>query len=129
LRLLLDTHTAIWALAASRTLPERIRDLIGNKENQIFVSVVSLWEIGIKFSLYGRYRMPMTSREAVGHFHNAGYAMLDVNVEHALAVETIRLPRGDPFDRLILAQALSEPMFLVTKDRQLAGYNDTVVSW
>lgn len=129
MRLLLDTHTAIWALAASKTLPERIRDLIGSEENQVFVSVVSLWEIGIKFSLHGRDRMPISSREAVGHFHSAGYNMLDVSTQHAVAVETIRLPRGDPFDRLILAQALSEPMILVTKDRQLAGYNNTVVSW
>jgi PIN domain nuclease of toxin-antitoxin system len=129
LRLLLDTHTAIWALAAAKTLPERIRDLIGNEENQVFVSVVSLWEIGIKFSLHGRDRIPLSSREAIGHFRSAGYSMLEVGVEHALAVEHIRLPRGDPFDRLILAQALSEPMILVTKDRQLAGYSDTVVSW
>ena len=129
MRLLLDTHAAIWALAQARTIPQRIRDLIGNEENQVFVSVVSLWEIGIKFSLHGRARMPISSEEAFGHFRNAGYTILDVRAEHALAVEAIRLPRGDPFDRLILAQALSEPMVLVTKDRQLAGYNEMVVSW
>ena len=129
MRLLLDTHVAIWALAAAKRLPERIRDLIGNEEHQVFVSVVSLWEIGIKFSLHGRDRMPVSSREAFGHFHSAGYTMLEVRAEHALAAEAIRLPRGDPFDRLILAQTLSEPMILVTKDRQLAGYNDTIISW
>ena len=111
------------------TIPQRIRDIIENDENEVFVSVVSLWEIGIKFSLHGRDRMPISAAEAFGHFRDAGYAMLDVRAEHALAVEAIRLPRGDPFDRLILAQALSEPMVLVTKDRQLAGYNETIVSW
>jgi len=129
LRLLLDTHAAIWALASSDTIPGRVRDIIGNEDNEVYVSVVSLWEIAIKFSLHGRSRMPLSSSEALEGFRAAGYTILDVRAEHALAAEPIRLPHGDPFDRLILAQALSEPLILVTKDRVLAAYNDAIISW
>ena len=73
--------------------------------------------------------MPLSSAEAIARFRDAGYVILDVRAEHALAVEAIRLPHGDPFDRLILAQALSEPLILVTRDRQLAAYNHTIINW
>jgi PIN domain nuclease of toxin-antitoxin system len=129
LRLLLDTYAAIWALVAPKEIPDRIRHLIGNEENEIFVSVVSLWEIAIKFSLYGSRRMPLSCAEAAEAFEQAGYTILQARKEHALAVEPIRLPHGDLFDRLILAQALSEPLTLVTKDRRLAAYSETIVSW
>jgi PIN domain nuclease of toxin-antitoxin system len=127
--LLLDTHAAIWALASAKTIPDRIRSIIGDDQNEVFVSVVSLWEIGIKFSRHGRGLMPLSSAEALTRFRDAGYVILDVRAEHALAVEAIRLPHGDPFDRLILAQALSEPLILVTRDRQLAAYNHTIINW
>lgn len=52
-----------------------------------------------------------------------------VTAEHTLAVESLQLDHEDPFDRLILAQALSEPLILVTRDRQLAAYSDTIISW
>jgi PIN domain nuclease of toxin-antitoxin system len=128
-RLLLDTHAAIWALISSETLPAHIRELIGHEENEIFVSTVSLWEIAIKFRLRGRRHMPISSAEAMRYFRNAGYALLEVRAEHAIEVESMDLDHSDPFDRLILAQALSEPLRLITKDRRLAAYSDTVISW
>ena len=110
-------------------MPDRIRALIENIDNDVYVSVASLWEIAIKFASRGRQGIPLSSAEALRHFRDAGFAILDIRAEHAVAVESVRLPHGDPFDRLILAQALTEPLRLITKDRVLAAYSDPVISW
>jgi PIN domain nuclease of toxin-antitoxin system len=131
LRLLLDTHVALWAVAKSRTLPTTIADLIEAPANDIFVSVVSLWEIAIKHGLRrtGPGAVAIPASRALELFGLAGYASLDVKPAHALAVETLPTLHGDPFDRLLVAQALTEPMRLVTHDAALAKYSDTVISF
>jgi PIN domain nuclease of toxin-antitoxin system len=129
LRLLLDTHVALWAIAKRLRLPEAIRDLIDDPANVVAVSAVSVWEIAIKHALArGRAGdIAVSGAEALGHFRGAGYGLLEVSADHGAAVE--RLPRlhGDPFDRLLIAQALSEPLRLVTHDARLAAYSDTVI--
>ncbi|HTV71592.1 MAG TPA: type II toxin-antitoxin system VapC family toxin [Rhizobiaceae bacterium] len=130
MRLLLDTHVAIWALASSSSMPPHIRNLIGRDENEASVSVASLWEIAIKFATHGRARMPLSCAEAFAAFEKAGYGILDIKPEHAIAVEQLPMSRGDPFDRLLLAQAKSEPMLLLTRDQKLiAAGGDTVIGW
>lgn len=129
MRLLLDTHVALWSLVAPRRIPAPVRERIVSPGNEVFVSVAVIWEIAIKHSL-GRGDLPaMPSAEAIEAFDAAGYALLDVTARHAAAVETLPLLHGDPFDRLIVAQALAEPMRLVTADRRLAAYSDTVIAW
>ena len=129
MRLLLDTHVALWAIARRLRLPITIRDLIDDPANDVAVSAVSVWEIAIKNALArGRADdIAVSGAEALTHFRGAGYAMLSVSADHGAAVE--RLPRlhGDPFDRLLVAQALSEPLRLVTHDAKLAAYSDTVI--
>jgi len=129
LRLLLDTHVAFWAIAKNARLPESVRGLIADQENTIVVSAVSVWEIAIKHALSrtGVGEMPISGAQALEHFRQAGFEFLSVSVEHGAAVE--RLPRlhADPFDRLLIAQALSEPMRLVTHDAQIAAYSDSVI--
>ncbi len=129
MKLLLDTHVAIWALTSPTLLPSCIADTIASPDNSVYVSAVSVWEIAIKFALGKSSAPPFSAAEAIDYFRDAGYRMLDVTAAHAVAIEALPPLHADPFDRLIVAQALSEPLRLVTRDRRLAAYSDTVISW
>jgi PIN domain nuclease of toxin-antitoxin system len=123
---LLDTHIALWAIADSPRLPQTARALILAQTNTIYVSIASIWEIGIKHSLR-RGDMPVSGETALHYFRDAGYRILPIEAEHAVAVEALPLHHQDPFDRLLVAQALTEPLRLISHDRQVAQYSDTVI--
>jgi PIN domain nuclease of toxin-antitoxin system len=125
LNILLDTHIALWAIADSPRLSAAARELIMAPRSTIFVSTASIWEIGIKFALQ-RGDMPVSGQAALNYFRRAGYRILPIEAEHAVAVEELPLHHQDPFDRLLVAQALSEPLRLVTHDQQVARYSDTI---
>ena len=72
--------------------------------------------------------MPVSAAHARSSFERAGFSILGVTADHAIAVETLPLLHGDPFDRLIIAQALAEPARLLTADRTVASYNDTIIA-
>ena len=71
--------------------------------------------------------MPISAREALGYFHGAGYALLDIAPAHAVAVEALPVLHADPFDRILVAQALTVPLRLLTRDARVAHYSDTVI--
>lgn len=129
MRVLLDTHIALWAIADDPKLPARGRTLIADKENVVVVSAASVWEIAIKHALArGKPNdMPISGMKALEYFQMAGYEMLAVTAEHAAAVERLKAHHADPFDRLLVAQALSEPLRLLTHDTHVANYSDTVI--
>lgn len=129
MRLLLDTHVAIWALTQPQRIGREVVALISDPANMLYVSSVSVLEIAIKHRLGKKGAPPFSGREALRHFADAGYIVLDVSAEHAAAVGELPMLHGDPFDRLLAAQAYSEPMRLVTKDRSLAAYSDTTITW
>jgi PIN domain nuclease of toxin-antitoxin system len=95
----------------------------------VFVSAVTIWEIVIKHALgrSGRSRMPFSGVEAIAEFRAAGFEFLNITPEHTAAVGELRDLHGDPFDRLLIAQAMSEPLILLTHDRAVAAYGDTIV--
>ncbi|MEQ1484398.1 type II toxin-antitoxin system VapC family toxin [Methyloglobulus sp.] len=126
MRLLLDTQIALWGLTNDRRLTSKAQKLILEPENDIFISVASLWEISIKYSL-GRGDMPVSGSRAYELFMAAGYQILVIQAAHTIAVESLPTIHNDPFDRMLVAQALSEPMRLVTHDRVVAGYNDSII--
>jgi PIN domain nuclease of toxin-antitoxin system len=127
MRLLLDTHVALWALTDDPRLARKARDLILDIRSEVFVSVASLWEIAIKHQL-GRGDMPVSGAHAAELFQAAGYSELPLLGIHATAVESLPAIHGDPFDRILVAQALTEPMRLVTRDPTVARYSDTIIS-
>jgi PIN domain nuclease of toxin-antitoxin system len=125
MQLLLDTHVALWALADDPRLPARGRALIGDPRNLVTVSAASVWEISIKHSLQ-RGDMPVSGEQALRWFREAGFALLPITPEHAAAVEQLPRLHADPFDRLLVAQALSEPLHLLTHDAAVARYSSSI---
>ncbi len=128
MKLLLDSHIAIWMVTASARLSVEGFDFITDSRNSIFVSAVTIWEIAIKSALQKKKSaFPFSSSEAIDYFHDAGFSLLDITPAHAAYVEKLPLLHGDPFDRLLVAQAMSEPMRLLTADAAVAAYSDIVI--
>jgi len=129
MRLLLDTHVALWAITDSALLPSFARDLIADPANEVMISAASIWEIAIKHALArrGPNAMPISATEALGYFSDSGYGLLSIMPQHARMVEELPPLHADPFDRMLVAQALSEPLRLLTHDTQVAAYSDTVI--
>jgi PIN domain nuclease of toxin-antitoxin system len=126
LNLLLDTHVALWAITGSPKLPKRAREMIESPKSTVWISAVTVWEIAIKHSL-GRGDMPVSSQDALRYFRDSGYRFLPIDPEHAAAIEDLPAHHADPFDRILVAQALMEPMRLITHAPRVARYSDTVI--
>lgn len=126
MNLLLDTHVALWAIADSPKLTQAARELIESPRSTVWISAATIWEIAIKHGL-GRGDMPISGQEALRYFQESGYRLLPIEPEHAAAVETLAAHHADPFDRILVAQALGEPMRLVTHDARMARYSDTII--
>ena len=125
MRLLLDTHVALWALTDNRKLSRKARALIQDPQNDIYFSAATIWEIAIKHAL-ARKDMPVSATEAQKYFAAAGYIELPVHAHHAAAMESLPGHHADPFDRILVAQAQYEPMKLLTHDRQLIAYGQSI---
>jgi PIN domain nuclease of toxin-antitoxin system len=113
MRLLLDTHILLWALTDDPRLPTLARTHLLNHGNSVYFSSASVWEIAIKRTL-PRSNMPISSHQAHKFFLEAGYEELTISAVHAALVESL------------IAQALSEPMRLITHDRIIASYGNTI---
>ena len=125
MRVLLDTHIALWAVVGSKRLATQAKAAI-LAADEVFVSSASLWEIAIKHGLR-RGDMPMSSAQALQAFNDAGYGLLNVRPEHVLMVERLSPIHNDPFDRMLVAQAFSEPLTLITRDALVASYSPAIV--
>ncbi|MFN9629429.1 MAG: type II toxin-antitoxin system VapC family toxin [Cyanobacteriota bacterium] len=125
-RLLLDTHVLLWWLNDDPRLPETVVQRVRAPEAEVFVSQASLWEMAIKVSI-GRLVVDLQDLER--QVPRQGFRWLQVSNAHLLAVanlETAGLHR-DPFDRLLVCQSRVEPMLLLSVDRQLRSYGNTVI--
>jgi PIN domain nuclease of toxin-antitoxin system len=126
MRLLLDTHILLWALTDDPRLSTCVRELLLDPANEAFFSAASVWEIAIKHALR-REDMPVPASRAARLFHEAGYEEMPISSAHAAFVETLPTIHADPFDRLLVAQAMSEPLRLVTRDKLVASYSDSII--
>ncbi|HEX5309603.1 MAG TPA: type II toxin-antitoxin system VapC family toxin [Solirubrobacteraceae bacterium] len=122
MRLLLDTHVVLWQLGGDRVLPENAAAAIGEAEG-LHYSAVSFAEIGIKVAV-GKLTVPERLREQV---QQAGAQILGLTPEHGLRVAELPLHHRDPFDRLLIAQALCEGLAIVTADSRFADYDVPLV--
>ena len=123
---LLDTQLLLWAAANSPRLPERAREIIANRGETLVFSVASIWEIAIKAALR-RADFVVNPARLRNQLIANQYAELSVLGSHALAVLDILPTHGDPFDRMLLAQAINEGMILITTDRVLATYDGPIL--
>ena len=126
MRLLLDTHLLLWALGDPAKLPATARQGILDPANEVLFSAASIWEIAIKTEL-GRADFAVKPEDIARAAVESGFDELPVSAQHAAL--TARLPRHhrDPFDRLLVAQAMTEPARLLTVDAALRRYSELVV--
>lgn len=122
MRLLLDTHVVLWQLSGERELSTQARDSISEADDLLF-SVVSFAEIGIKASV-GKLDVPDDLQERIA---DSGVRTLGLSPAHGLAVSRLPVHHRDPFDRLIIAQAMVERLTVVTADARFGSYGIELV--
>jgi len=123
MRFLIDTHILLWLLAGSTRISTDLARTLADTQNTVFISTASTWEIAIKVAL-GKLALPPD----IGHWlpaelAAAGIKSLPVELAHSLGVERLPPHHADPFDRLLISQALAEDLMLVSADRVFAAYD------
>lgn len=129
MKLLLDTHVAIWAVAQLNLVAEGVKSVLSENPDDIFASAATILEISIKHQSNKPDSPPFSGTEALKYFDGVGFRFLSVTAEHAAAVDRLPLHHGDPFDRLLVAQAASEPMYLVSRDPLMKLYDCPQLPW
>jgi PIN domain nuclease of toxin-antitoxin system len=123
MRLLLDTHVYLWWLADAPALGKAARERI-MKAEAVFVSAASIWESVIKIGIGKLQADPDELLRGIGE---SGFESLPVTPEHAAALMRLADHHKDPFDRILLSQAITEPLYFLTADKALEAYSDLVV--
>lgn len=121
MNLLLDTHALIWFITLDKNLPAKTKSIIENTDNRCWVSIASLWEIGIKHSL-GKLNVEIGLSELFKIIEQSGFEILTVTPQHTLVVASLNFHHRDPFDRMLVSQAISDKLTIVTKDSILKQY-------
>jgi PIN domain nuclease of toxin-antitoxin system len=116
MNLLLDTHAFIWFLDGDRNLSIKARKYIENPANVNFISIASLWEIAIKVSI-DRMKLAGPYEKIIEQIYDNGFDIMPVKFEHTLLISKMDFHHRDPFDRLIISQALSENFTIISKDK------------
>jgi PIN domain nuclease of toxin-antitoxin system len=127
MRLLLDTHVFLWWISDDERVSRRGRKLIADPDNEIFFSVASAWELAIKAGL-GRLELPDNpDRFIPKQLAENAFQPLPIQLRHALKVHSLPDLHRDPFDRMLVAQALCEDLAILSADRKMADYRVKVV--
>jgi PIN domain nuclease of toxin-antitoxin system len=116
---LLDTHTLLWWLEDNPSLNIKARATISNSNNLVYVSPVSTWEITIKKAL-GKLKAPNDLEQVI---LKCGFEQLPIIIKHTNHIENLENYHGDPFDRLLISQALVEKLTIITRDKNIVKYN------
>ncbi len=121
MRLLLDTHALIWHREGSAQLSATARAMIADPDNQVIISIATLWEMSIKRSL-GKLKTVKSPSEILDIYRAGGAELLSIAPEHIAAVESLPWHHRDPFDRMLIAQAKVEKLILITRDEAFGHY-------
>jgi PIN domain nuclease of toxin-antitoxin system len=128
MKLLLDTHTFIWWQSQSSKLSPNVFRLIENRNNTVFISLATIWEIQIKVQL-GKLQLNIPLAEIVENQQNINnIQVLPITVNHIFALDNLPFYHKDPFDRILIAQAIAEDAILLTRDAIFAQY-PVNISW
>ena len=129
MRLLIDTQILLWLLVASPRLTSDVYTALADRQNRVYLSAASTWELAIKVSL-GKLDIPRNLAQWLPPELDAGgIRLLPVELDHALGVEHLPRHHGDPFDRLLIAQAIAEDLTIVTSDRAFGRYDVRLFPW
>jgi PIN domain nuclease of toxin-antitoxin system len=120
--ILLDTHIVWWFLNGSEKLPATAGDIICNPENDIYVSIASVWEAAIKISI-GKLEFDGGINGFIEAIEDNGFSLLEVNIKHIKIVTELPFIHRDPFDRMFIAQAMTENMAIMTVDENILKYD------
>ncbi len=127
MRALLDTHAFIWWATDDPSLTDAAREIISNPENEIFLSAVSTWEMAIKIAI-GKMTLALPLDQFVGsQLTQYRFAPLPVTYDHTYCVSSLPHHHRDPFDRLLIAQAMTENLVLLTADGQFPQYGVAIL--
>lgn len=131
MRILLDTHIALWAIADTTKLSAEVIDILENERNEVFYSVASVWEVAIKHKIKPQ-NMPVSEEEFTALCENTGFIRLPIEADHIFLLKTLVRSKdapkhNDPFDRMLLAQAKFENLKLFTHDSQFLYYGESCV--
>ena len=125
---LLDTHTFLWFLEGNESLSEKARDVVSNPKNKTFISIASLWEIGIKISL-GKLKLDIKLDELKLEIIKNEFEILPLDFEHIIELSRLDWVHRDPFDRILICQARIEKLTLISKDNNFKKYNKLKILW
>ena len=124
MKLLLDTHILLWWLDNDSKLSDKARQLISNPDNDVYVSDASLWEIQIKYS---KGKLGVDSFTIYEELPKNGFHELSIQKNHIIELSKLPPHHKDPFDRILVTQSLTEPLVLITHDKNVARYNDSII--
>lgn len=122
MRLLLDTHALIWWLAGDEALSNRAREAIGDEANSIAVSAASAMEVATKFRIGKLPNAALLAQDFEAIIADQGFVELAITIHHALRAGEMNIAHKDPFDRLLIAQAQSEDMVLISNETLFDGF-------
>ncbi|GAB3947056.1 type II toxin-antitoxin system VapC family toxin [Spirosoma harenae] len=127
MRLLLDTHTLLWFYSGDEALPKNLKQLISDPANQCYISIASLWEITIKVGI-SRLDIGGPISELFSFLERNKFWVLAIEFEHLVQLQKFPNHHKDPFDRLIIAQAIAEDLPVASKDQFFSQY-DLTIQW
>jgi PIN domain nuclease of toxin-antitoxin system len=122
MHVLLDTHALIWHFEDSDSLSRYAKGIINTRQNRLYISAVSIWELSIKVSR-GKLQLASSVRAMIGSYIAIGATLLSMTPEHAMAVQTLPWHHRDPFDRMLITQARHEGLTLLTHDEMIRQYD------
>ena len=126
MKILLDTHILLWYFDGDKRLSQEARDIIADDKNEVYYSLISIWEVEIKHTAHPD-RISMSGERLLKHCRLLEFIPVPLNIEHILAVKTLTRkenspPHRDPFDRLMICQAIVDNMLFITRDDRIAEY-------
>ena len=125
---LLDTHTFLWFLEGNNSLSSKARIIIEDADNTIYVSIASIWEIAIKISI-SKLKLSVNLEEVKTEIVKNNFEILPLDFEHIIDLTNLEQIHKDPFDRIIISQAISEKCTIISKDSNFDFYKNVNVLW
>ena len=126
MKILLDTHILVWYFTDDKRLSQKALDIIADKSNEIYYSILSVWEVEIKYTTHPD-RIPISGEQFLEYCRQLKFKQVPLDVAHILAVKTLvrredTPPHRDPFDKLMICQAVVDNMLFITRDDRIAEY-------